>query len=400
MDSFDCGPTCLRMIAKFYGKMYSSEMLRRHSFITREGVSMLGISDAAEYIGFRTLGVKITFEQLTNDALLPCILHCNQKHFVVCYDIKKDKHGRYKIYIADPASQLLCYTEKEFKNCWLSTKDQGNDLGAALLLEPTMDFGTKEEEIQISEKCVSSFLGYFLPYKSLFLQIILSMVAGSILQLIFPFLTQAIVDKGINGRNMNIITLILIAQLGLFIAQLSIGYIRSWIMLYINSRIDIALISDFLIKLLNMPLRFFDTKNMGDIIQRIGDHGRIKSFLMGNSINIIFSLVNFIIFTGVLAYYNWNILSIFLMGNVLYVIWILSFMRYRRELDIKRFNQSANDQNKVIQLIQGMQDIKLNNCERQKRWEWEQIQIKLFKISEKGLKIGQIQQAGSVFYLS
>lgn len=398
MDSFDCGPTCLRMIAKFYGKMYSSEMLRRHSFITREGVSMLGISDAAEYIGFRTLGVKITFEQLTNDALLPCILHWNQKHFVVCYDIKKDKHGRYKIYIADPASQLLCYTEKEFKNCWLSTKDQGNDLGAALLLEPTMDFGTKEEEIQISEKCVSSFLGYFLPYKSLFLQIILSMVAGSILQLIFPFLTQAIVDKGINGRNMNIITLILIAQLGLFIAQLSIGYIRSWIMLYINSRIDIALISDFLIKLLNMPLRFFDTKNMGDIIQRIGDHGRIKSFLMGNSINIIFSLVNFIIFTGVLAYYNWNILSIFLMGNVLYVIWILSFMRYRRELDIKRFNQSANDQNKVIQLIQGMQDIKLNNCERQKRWEWEQIQIKLFKISEKGLKIGQIQQAGSVFF--
>lgn len=398
MDSTDCGPSCLKMITKFYGKEYSSEMLRKHSFISREGVSMLGISDAAEYIGFRTLGVKITFGQLANEAMLPCILHWNQRHFVVCYDVKKDWCGNYKIYIADPASQKICYSEEELKKCWISTKEQGKELGTALLLEPTPDFGKRVDEIEINKKSITSFIGYFSSYKLLLLQIVFGMIAGCLLQLIFPFLTQAMVDKGINGRDMGIITLILIAQLGLFLAQLSIDYIRSWVLLYINSRIDISLISDFLVKLMNMPLHFFDSKNTGDIMQRIGDHGRIKGFLMGNSISIVFSIVNFIIFTGILAYYNFKILCIFLTGNTLYVIWILLFMRYRRELDIKRFNQSANDQNKVIQLIQGMQDIKLNNCERQKRWEWERVQVNLFKISVKGLKIGQIQQSGSVFF--
>ncbi len=396
--SVDCGPSCLRMIAKHYGKAYSAEMLRKHCFISREGVSMLGISDAAEYIGFRTLGVKITFEQLANETLLPCILHWNQNHFVVCYNVKKNWRGNYNIYIADPASKKICYSEEELKKCWISTKEHGKELGTVLLLEPTPDFGKREDEIQINKKSITSFIGYFSLYKLLLLQIVFGMIAGCLLQLIFPFLTQAMVDKGINGRDMGIITLILIAQLGLFLAQLSIDYIRSWVLLYINSRIDISLISDFLVKLMNMPIHFFDTKNTGDIMQRIGDHGRIKGFLMGNSIGIVFSIVNFIIFTGILAYYNIKILCIFLVGNTLYVIWILLFMRYRRELDIKRFNQSANDQNKVIQLIQGMQDIKLNNCERQKRWEWERVQVNLFKISVKGLKIGQIQQSGSIFF--
>lgn len=398
LEASDCGPTCLRMIAKFYGRAYSAEMLRKHSFISREGVSMLGISDAAEYIGFRTLGVKMSFNQLVNDANLPCILHWNQRHFVVCYDIKKNFRGQYKLYIADPSSQKLCYNEEELKKCWISTKEDGLELGTALLLEPTPEFGKREDDIQIKKKSLSSFLGYFSSYKFLLVQIIFGMIAGSMLQLVFPFLTQAMVDKGINGRNLDIISLILIAQLGLFLTQLLIGYIRSWIMLYINSRIDISLISDFLVKLMNMPLNFFDMKNTGDIMQRIGDHGRIKGFLMGNSINVVFSLVNFSIFTCILGYYNFKILTIFLIGNALYVVWILIFMKYRRELDIKRFNQSASDQNKVIQLIQGMQDIKLNNCERKKRWEWERVQINLFRISVRGLKIGQIQQSGSVFF--
>ena len=224
------------------------------------------------------------------------------------------------------------------------------------------------------------------------------MIVGSLLQLIFPFLTQAMVDWGIGEKNLSLITLILIAQLTLFLAQLSVGYIRSWILLHINSRVDISLISDFLIKLMNMPLHFFDTKRTGDIMQRIGDHGRIKGFLMGNSMSILFSLANFIIFAGILAYYNIKILTIFLIGNTFYVLWILYFMKYRRELDIKRFNQASNEQNKIIQLIQGMQDIKLNNCEKQKRWEWERVQVNLFKISVRGLTIGQIQQAGTVFF--
>ena len=397
-DAADCGPASLRMIAKYYGKEYSAEMLRRHCYISREGVSMLGISDAAEYIGFRTIGVRISFEQLAEEALLPCILHWNQNHFVVCYKIEKKRKGKYDIYISDPASQRLCYTKDEFLKCWLSTKSDNIDKGSALLLEPGVDFGNREEEVEAKKHSLSFFLKYMLPYKGQFVQLLFGMIVGSLLQLIFPFLTQAMVDWGIGEKNLSLITLILIAQLTLFLAQLSVGYIRSWILLHINSRVDISLISDFLIKLMNMPLHFFDTKRTGDIMQRIGDHGRIKGFLMGNSMSILFSLANFIIFAGILAYYNIKILTIFLIGNTFYVLWILYFMKYRRELDIKRFNQASNEQNKIIQLIQGMQDIKLNNCEKQKRWEWERVQVNLFKISVRGLTIGQIQQAGTVFF--
>jgi len=359
---------------------------------------MLGISDAAEYIGFRTIGVRISFEQLAEEALLPCILHWNQNHFVVCYKIEKKRKGKYNIYISDPASQRLCYTKDEFLKCWLSTKSDNIDKGSALLLEPGVDFGNREEEVEAKKHSLSFFLKYLLPYKGQFLQLLFGMIVGSLLQLIFPFLTQAMVDWGIGEKNLSLITLILIAQLTLFLAQLSVGYIRSWILLHINSRVDISLISDFLIKLMNMPLHFFDTKRTGDIMQRIGDHGRIKGFLMGNSMSILFSLANFIIFAGILAYYNIKILTIFLIGNTFYILWILYFMKYRRELDIKRFNQASNEQNKIIQLIQGMQDIKLNNCEKQKRWEWERVQVNLFKISVRGLTIGQIQQAGTVFF--
>ena len=397
-DAADCGPTCLRMVSKYYGKEYSAEMLRKHCYISREGVSMLGISDAAEYIGFRTLGVRISFEQLVEEALLPCVLHWNQNHFVVCYKIEKKRKGKYNIHISDPASQKLCYTKEEFLKCWLSTKSENVDKGSALLLEPGIDFGKREEEVEAKKHSLSFFLKYLLPYKGQFVQLLFGMLVGSLLQLIFPFMTQAMVDWGIGEKNLNLITLILIAQLTLFLAQLSVGYIRSWILLHINSRIDISLISDFLIKLMSMPLHFFDTKRTGDIMQRIGDHGRIKGFLMGNSMSILFSLANFIIFAGILAYYNIKILTIFLIGNTFYVLWILYFMKYRRELDLKRFNQAATEQNKVIQLIQGMQDIKLNNCEKQKRWEWEHVQVNLFKISVRGLTIGQIQQAGTAFF--
>ena len=398
-ESADCGPACLRMIAKYYGRQYSLEMLRSHSFISREGVSMLGISDAAEYLGMHTLGVKVSFEQLANEAILPCILHWNQNHFVVCYGIRRKRFSDdYKIYIADPASQKLCYNKEEFCKCWLSTKVAGKDCGTALLLEPGVNFGQVDDEFKAREKSFTSFIRYLLPYKKLFFQLLMGMVLGSLLQLIFPFLTQAMVDVGIGNRDLGIITLILIAQLMLFFSQLTVGYIRSWILLHINSRIDISLISDFLQKLTSMPLHFFDSKNTGDIMQRIGDHGRIKSFLMGNSFSIMFSLVNFIVFMFILAYFDTRILLIFSVGNSLYVAWILFFMRFRRELDAKRFNLSSTEQSRIIQLIQGMQDIKLNNCEKQKRWEWERIQVRLFNVSVKGLTIGQIQQSGSAFF--
>ena len=396
----DCGPACLHMISKYYGHHYSLQTLRQKCFITREGVSLLGISDAAESIGFRTCGVKITGDQLVNEAMLPCILYWNNSHFVVCYKIKRKRGGKLIFYIADPASQRLQYEEDEFKKCWLGvTLADVNRRGIALLLEPNANFANIEEEPErSSKKSLLFFLRYLFPYKSQFAQLALGMALGSVLQMAFPILTQSLVDVGIGERNLSFITLILIAQLFLFVSQLAVGYIRSWIMLHINTRVDVALISDFLTKLMKLPLSYFDTKMTGDIMQRIGDHSRIKSLLMSNSFNIIFSIFNFFLFAGILAYYHPMILGIFLLGNGLYAIWVLSFMRYRRELDIKRFNQSAGEQSKLIQLVQGMQEIKLNNCEKQKRWEWERIQAKLFKISIRGLKLSQIQQTGSVFF--
>lgn len=398
LDAMDCGPACLRMVAKHYGKSYSLQTLRERCFITREGVSMLGISDAAEFIGMRTIGVRISFEQLTREAALPCILHWNQNHFVVCYKIRRHRNGKTLLYIADPASRKAAYNEEEFRRCWLSKKENGIDTGTALLLEPGPEFNGMEDERRSPRRDLLFFARYLLPYKSQFAQLLIGMLLGSGLQMVFPFLTQALVDVGIRNSNLGFITLILIAQLLLFVSQLAVGFIRSWIMLHINARIDISLISDFLMKLMKLPLRYFDTKMTGDIMQRIGDHARIKSFLMGSSVNIMFSAFNFVVFAAILGYYNPTILGIFLAGNTLYVIWILAFMKYRRILDIKRFNQSAGEQSKLIQLIQGMQEIKLNNCEKQKRWEWERIQVKLFKISMKGLTIGQVQQAGSVFF--
>lgn len=398
LDAMDCGPTCLRMIAKHYGKHYSLETLRANSFITREGVSMLGISDAAEYIGFRTSGVMVSFEQLVSEAPLPCIVHWKQNHFVVVYRIKKDKKNGYKIYVADPALGLATYDEADFKKCWLSTKRENEDKGAVLLLQPAPEFFEQDDEKVNKNRSLRYFLRYLTPYKSQLVQLVMGMLVVSVLQLIFPFLTQSLVDVGIRDGNLSFITLILVAQLIISVARLSVEFIRSWILLHMNTRINIALISDFLAKLMRLPLRYFDTKLTGDIMQRIGDHGRIESFLTGSSISTLFSFVNFFVFAFVLAYYNLAVLVIFLIGNTLYVIWILLFMKYRRELDHKRFAQSSGEQSNIIQMITGMQEIKLNNCEKQKRWQWERIQVKLFKIGIKGLVLGQLQQIGSVFF--
>ncbi|HET9571906.1 MAG TPA: peptidase domain-containing ABC transporter [Bacteroidales bacterium] len=398
LDAMDCGPTCLRMVAKYYGKSYSLQNLRDRSYITKTGVNLRGLSQAAESIGFRTTGVKITFDQLCNDVNLPCIVHWNANHFVVCHAIRKSrKHGT-TVSIADPGSSLLTLSEAEFRKSWENSIRDGEGVGVALLLQPGPDFNDLEDEDTHGARSLSFFLKYLSPYRKQLVQIVIGMIVVSILQLIFPFLTQSLVDVGVRDGNIGFIQLVLLAQAIIFIARLSVEYIRSWILLHMNTRINIALISDFLIKLMKMPLRFFDTKNVGDILQRIGDHRRIESFLTGNSISTLFSFINFFVFALVLGYYNLSILLIFLLGNTLYVLWVLFFMKYRRSLDFKRFEQSAKEQSNVIQMINGMQDIKLNNCERQKRWSWERIQVKLFKISIKSLAIGQFQQVGSVFF--
>jgi len=409
LDAMDCGPTCLRMISKYYGRTYSLQTLRERAFITRAGVSLMGISDAAEKIGFRTTGYRLSVEKLVEDMPLPCILHWNQGHFIVLYKISHRRLGRgkarlapthvitYQFHIADPAKGQYILTQEEFLRQWISSKTEGYDTGIALSLKPTPEFYEQEDEKQKQERNLSYFFNYLKPHRSQILQLIVGMGIGSVLQLIFPFLTQAVVDQGIGNLNLSFITLVLIAQLILFLTQLAVEFIRNWITLHVSTRINISLISDFLIKLMKLPLRFFDSKNIGDILQRIGDHSRIESFLTGSTLTTLFSFANFIIFAFILGYYNLNILFIFIAGNTLYILWILWFMKYRRELDYKRFTQASGEQGNLVQLVTGMQEIKLNNIEKQYRWKWESIQVKLFKIRIKSLALGQYQQSGSVF---
>jgi len=413
LDSMDCGPSCLRMVAKHYGKSYSLQSLRSRSFITRSGVSMLGISDAAESIGFRTRGYRLTWEQLRDEVPLPCIVHWNQRHFVVIYEIKKqrsvpyifsrtpremmksNRSRSYIIYVADPASGLLKYNEAEFLKCWYSTKNDGMQEGTALLLEPTPDFYRQDGEERGKLKFLY-LLNYIRPYKKYIFQLMLGMLTASIISLIFPFLTQSLVDTGIGNSNLAFVVMVLIAQLILTLSQTANGLLRNWINLHVTSRVSISLISDFLIKLMKLPISFFDVKLIGDIMQRIGDHNRIRSFLTDSLISIIFAVITLVMYTVIMASYNLGILAVFLIGSLFYVGWVLIFLKRRRELDYKRFQQSAANQSNIVQLVTGMQEIKLNGCEKQKRWEWERIQIKLFKVSLKSMMLNQNQQLGAV----
>lgn len=395
LDSRDCGATCLRMIAKYYGKEYRLSTLREYAFLSREGSSLMGVSDAAEKIGFRTTGVKTGLQYLQKQAPLPCILHWNQDHYVVLYRISK-RRGDTCYYIADPASALLTYSEEEFKTHWISTKQNGDARGIALLLQPDTDFyNHPDERAKVKEHGIRHFFRYLSPYRWQLGQLVTCMVMFMVLGLIFPFLTQSMVDVGIRNSNLNFVVLILVAQCILSFTDMSIRFLQNWIALHVNTRIDLALISDFWRKLMNLPIRFFDTRMTGDLMQRIGDHGRIRAFLMNDSINIVFSAVSFVIYSCLLGYYNGLLLLIFLVGLGLNVLWVVSFLRYRRELDYKAFELQSLNRSCVIQLIQGMQEIKLNNDEKHRRWEWEELQARFFHNNMRGLKIDQIKQSGS-----
>ena len=421
LDAMDCGPTSLRIVAQFYGRHYSLQNLRERCHITCEGVSLLGISDAAESIGFRTTGVKITWHQLRDEANLPCIVHWNQQHFVVVYRIAR-KRGKWWVYVSDPASGLLKYTEEQFLKAWIQSRElpnrtesaarpqqevpslasadflagPANGKGIALLLEPTPQF-YKEKGDEDKRLKLGYLLQYLRPYKNYLAQLALAMLTASILSLILPFLTQSVVDKGIGTGNLSFVVMMLIAQVVLVLGQLANNLIRSWLMLHMTTRISISLISDFLAKLMRLPIAFFDSKMVGDIMQRIGDYDRIQSFLTGSLLSMAMAVVSFVIYGAVMGGYDPTILGIFLLGSALYIGWILLFMKRRRKLDYMRFQEAAANQSNIVQLINGMQDIKLNDCEKQKRWEWERIQARLFQVSIKGLVLGQTQEVGGTF---
>ncbi len=387
LNKKDCGATCLQMIADYYGRKYSLNKLRDLSFISREGSSLMGVSDAAERIGFRSLGLCINLKDLKKDINLPCILHWNQNHYVVCYKIKNGKY-----YIADPATMKRTYNEKDFKKHWISTKRNNEGRGILLKLEVKPEFYSYEYDNTLGRSHgITKYFDYLKPHKWPIAQNILCIVLFMILGLIVPFLTQSLVDIGVWGGNLDFVLLILLSQLVLAITNMAIGLINSWVTIHTNTRINLSLISDFWNKLLKLPAHFYDTAVTGDIAQRFGDYGRIEDFLLNSSISIIFAIVNFFIYSLILAYYNFKVLCIFLAGYIIYTLWVLCFLKTWKKIDYEKFEVAANNNNKSLQLIQGVIDIKLNNEERQKRWEWEKIQAGMFWISLKSLKIGAIQ---------
>ncbi|PWS26508.1 ABC transporter ATP-binding protein [Pedobacter yonginense] len=391
-DSKDCGPTCLRIVAKYYNKVIPLQQVRNLSETTREGSSLLGLSDAAENIGFKSLGVKINFEILKNEVSMPCIVHWNKVHFVVVYKIDKQD----KVHISDPSYGLITYSKQEFLKFWIGNNaHEKTEEGVALLLETTPKFSKSIWEDTNSKTSFSFLFAYLNKYKSLVLQLIIGLAAGSLFSLIFPFLTQSIVDIGIQNQDLNFIYLVLAAQVMLFIGSSSIEIIRSWILLHLSTRINISIVSDFFIKLMKLPIGFFDTRMTGDIMQRINDHHRIEQFLTNATLSTLFSLFNFIVFSCILAYYNIYIFLVFLFSSLCYLGWILFFLKKRRELDYKRFSQVSEEQSKVIELVNGMQEIKIHNAEKQKRWAWEFVQIKLFKVGMQALTLEQYQSVGS-----
>ena len=396
-DAMDCGPSCLAMIAKHYGQQADKEQLRKICSLGKDGVSLLGISKAAEEIGFKTIGGRLSFDTLTSEVPLPCIIHWNQNHFVVVYKIKKRRGNRYEVYVADPGKGLITYTKEEFCEHWVSTKTNGEEKGIALLLEPTEQFYAQNDTKAVPTQSRVKFLwSYLKKYKRFFTQLILGLLLGSLLQLIFPFLTQAIVDTGIGGKDIGFVWLVLLAEMMLLFSRTAIEFIRSKILLHISTRINISLISDFFIKLMKLPMKFFDTKLMGDLLQRIEDHRRVEQFLTSSSLSLLFSFFTFLVFGVVLAVYNLGIFFVFLMGTSLYAGWIILFLKKRRQLDYKYFEQAGRNRNVTYQLLGGMQEIKLQGCEQRKRWEWEDVQADLFKVNLQSLNLQQVQQAGSI----
>jgi len=392
-DSMQCGIACLAMICRNYGKKYTIDALSDICFATTEGVSLLGISQAAKKLGFETTSKRISIERLSKTSL-PCILHWNQNHFVVLYKVSLDGS---KFYVADPGKGKIKYDITEFKQHWNSIKNDNESSGIAMFLVPTKEFYNRHEILTEKRQLFRFLWGYVMEYRKYFIQILLGLLLGCLLQLIMPFLTQAIVDVGINYNDIGFIWLVLLGELMIAIGRTATDFIRRWLLLHISMRINISLVSDFFIKLLKLPMSFFDTKLMGDLLQRIGDHSRVQNFLTGQVLNVVFTFLSFIIFGIVLFIYDKIIFGIFVVGSFTYGLWISSFLRRRRVLDYEVFEKQAINQNKTYQFITSMQEIKLQDCEQRRRWEWEDTQADLFGVQMKSLKLQQTQEAGSIF---
>ena len=395
-DSMQCGAACLAMVCKYYGRNYSLAAISKYCVATNEGVSLLGIRQAAETLGLSTIGAKVTLEVLLKDTP-PSILHWNQNYFVVLYKVTGRK-GRERFHVADPARGRMVYSREEFCRNWISVHEDESFQGIVLFLEPKPWVDEAKLETDFGDRRSWRFiLGYLRTYRRYFIQIIAGLLVGCLLQLILPFLTQAIVDVGITHHDLGFVWLVLLGQLMLTISRTAIDFIRHWLLLHISMRINISLVSDFFIKLLKLPMSFFDTKLLGDLMQRISDHSRVEKFLTTQTLNIAFSLLSFVIFGIVLLVYNQLIFVVFLLCSALYGGWLLFFLKRRRQLDYEVFEKQAINSNNTYQLLTSMQEIKLQGCEQRRRWEWEDVQCDLFQVQMKSLKLKQTQEAGGIF---
>lgn len=393
-DQMDCGPSCLAMIASKYGKNYSLQYLRDNSFLTREGVSLLGLTEASKKIGFDTLSAKLTIEKLIDEKqTLPCILHWNQNHFVVLKKITRNIFTKkHYFHLADPAHGLIKLDEIKFKNSWIVDDNKG----VSLFLEPTDDFYKKKPPVN-NTVTIKYLFTYLKPYTKKLSIMFLLLLFGSLLTLILPFLTQNLIDNGINTKNVNNITIILFAQLSVFLGAIVFEIIRNWLMLYIGTKISISIISDFLSKLLKLPIKYFDTKLVGDFNQRIQDNERIEHFLTSQSLLTLFSIITFSVFFGVLWYYDFKILFIYLLLTLLAIAWSIFWLNKRYILDYFKFKHRSENQESIYEMLNGVTEMKLNQFENLKRKNWEKIQERLFKINIRVLKIDQIQISGFEF---
>lgn len=389
-DAIQCGVSCLQMICKYYGQSYSFEELERICIPTVEGISLLGVKDAAE-----TLGLSTTCCQLSLNALkkisFPCILHWNQNHFVVMYKYKQGK-----FYIADPGIGKIEYLEKEFVKYW-SFDGQNSNMGTCLLLLPTKSFLKNRKQVKEKNSSLEVVIGYIQQYKKYLAIIAMGLLVGCILEIILPFLTQSIVDIGIHRQDINLIFLILLGELMIVVGKTSIDFIRRWLLLHISVRLNLFLVSDFFIKLLRLPMSFFESKLIGDFMQRIGDHNRIQNFLTNQVLSLLFAFVSFLVLGSVLAFYDIKIFVTFTIGSIVYGTWIALFLKERKIIDYKLFGLQAKNQDRTFQFITSIQEIKLQGCECRRRWEWEDNQADLFTVQMRSMKLQQTQEAGSIF---
>ena len=390
LDMMDCGPACLKTIAKYYGKYYSLQYLREKCGITREGVSFSDLSYAAENIGLRTLSVKATVQDLYDKIPLPCIIHWADSHFIIIYKVKRDK-----IFVSDPAKGLIQHSYSNFQKNWYKP---GENKGVLLTLDPQADFKQRQTDEKLErKKTFQNMLAYFIPYKKSFVNLFAVMFIVTALQAVLPFVSKAVIDVGIQTHDLDFINIVLIANIAILVSITFSNVVRDWILMHVTSRVNIALISDYLIKLMKLPVTFFENKMTGDILQRANDHERIRSFIMNNSINFIFSILTFVVFGVILLLYNTVIFYIFLAGSALYVGWVLAFLNIRKKLDWEYFDLVAKNQSYWVETIEGIQDIKINNYEKSKRWKWEDIQARLYKVNKNVLSINNAQNSGAQF---